>query len=788
MSLCSDLRADREQLEYPLWDFLSELVDSGAHTTAEIETAVGCSYNLAYKKLTKLESLNVIKPREVGRNSLWHLNPAMGVAPEVTEASAFQNKLACIVIETLDSIASDLTTRPPLTGELPTECNTWLQERNMADAAEPTTVVARGTVFEAFLGYTLHGLYEPEHPNLDPINEQSDFPVAFGAAADVTGNCGFHLELPADTHTAITTRERETLLAVRSVLVATENPASTLTQVYERLFSQVDRRALGQFGTPEEIATLLADWAITDPDDTVLDPGVGAGMLSVAALEAKYTQGASSPLEAIMATDIDGLSVSMAAVALKLADGPGCPQLTVKDFLAKTPPDGSEGIDSDRTFVDAVVANPPYSRSQALSPAVKQRANQRASEETDIEFHGKSPLYVYFLAHAAQFVDVGGRLAFIIPSGFMETAFGVPFKKYLLESFQIEAIIQLDGENQTFQDVRTTASLVLLEAGSPDEDHELSFINCTEWPDIDSADELLALDFDDDSPIDGYRVDLVQALVSSEDNWKHYFAPTETDATTEVSEFSTFASIKRGIATGNNELFCLTDAQRQQRAIPAQYLKPIIKSAHDIPGFVIERADWEGWRADGKPIWLLYAYDGEKKLKEKEPLKEFLSYAETAYETNRKLLNDRNPWYCVDRREPAPILGKYMSRSGSQFIYNKAELLSLNNFHNITPEFSDERLVKALLAYLNSSIIQKEMSKLSRSYSGLEKIELRALKSAPVVDPRELETERVAELVALFETLEARERSGGDVAAVRSDIDAVVREILDVSVREDPRN
>ncbi len=476
----------------------------------------------------------------------------------------------------------------------------------------------------------------------------------------------------------------------------------------------------------------------------------------------------------------------MAAVSLKLVDGPGNPVLKRGNFLECRAHDWTGNDRVQIQSVDAVVANPPYSRSQAMETAMKEQANRIVSDETGIDFHGKSPLYVYFLAHAAQFVADGGRLAFIIPSGFMETKFGVPFKQYLLDYFRVEAIVQLDEEDNTFRGVRTTTSLLFLKYEQPPEKHETTFINLPSWPEVDSLNELLEIDFADDTDEDKYRVDLLQRLLSPEENWQHYFSPTETSEIDGLGDFTDIATIKRGIATGNNALFCLNRDDLADHDIPDRFLQPIIKSAQDIPGYEITRKDWEDWRDKGKDVWLLYAYEDGEKLTDRAPLEEYLSYATETFDTDRELFDRRNPWYCVDRRDPAPILAKYMSRTGSQFIYNDIDLRTLNNFHNIDPDFEDdEECVKALLAYLNSNIVRKEISKVSRSYSGLEKIELSALKSAPVIDPRELEPSDIEQLADLFDSLEKEERANGDVEAARMAIDDAVREILDLAVESE---
>lgn len=786
MSLCRDLREDQPQLKFPLYEFLTAVAEAEPASTSEIESAVGSSYATAIKKLKELQVLGAVKSTRVGAAHQWRLDPSSLEKSGESGAVYDQETVACLLIETIDSIACDLSQYELLANEMPTRYQQWLAGRNMDDSHRAREVLSRACLFDFFLKSAIYALYEPEHKEMGALSVEADFAARFAEAERVTQNKGFELSVPGELIVELDQPEVRTVLALRGVLNSTSHPAETLSMVYERLFVQDARRDLGQFATPNYISEFLAKWAIDDADDTILDPGVGAGMLSSAAVMEKVHRGANKPLQDIRANDIDELGVSMAAVSLKLVDGPGSPVLKRGNFLEFDAHDWIENEDVQNQSVDAVVANPPYSRSQAMETAVKSQANRIVSDETGVNFHGKSPLYVYFLAHAAQFVADGGRLAFIIPSGFMETEFGVPFKQYLLDHFRIEAIVQLDEEDNTFRGVRTTTSLLFLEYEQPPKDHETTFINLPSWPKVDCFSELLEIDFSDESDEDRYRVDLLQRLLSPEDNWQHYFSSTETSEINGLGDFTDIATIKRGIATGNNDLFCLNRDDLADHDIPERFLQPIIKSAQDIPGYEITREDWKKWRDKGKDVWLLYAYENGEKLTDRGPLEEFLSYAAKTFDTERELFKRRNPWYCVDKREPAPILAKYMSRTGSQFIYNDNDLRTLNNFHNINPDFEDnEERVKALLAYLNSNIVRKEISKVSRSYSGLEKIELGALKSAPVIDPRELDPSDVERLADLFDALERAERTDGDVEAARTAIDDAVREILDLAVESD---
>lgn len=786
MSLCQDLRENQPQLKFPLHEFLTAVAEAEPASTSEIESVVGASYDTTIKKLKELQVLGAVKSTRVGAAHQWRLAPSSLEISDGAGADHDQETIACLLIETFDSMAYNLAQHELLANDIPPRYQEWLAGRNMDDSRHSQAVLSRACLFDFFLKGAIYALYEPEHEEMEPLSIETDFAARFAEAKRVTQNNGFELSIPGELVDKLDQPQIRTVLALRGVLSTTSHPAEILSMVYERLFVQDARRDLGQFATPNYISEILAKWAITDADDTILDPGVGAGMLSSAAVMEKIQLGADKPLHDIHANDIDELAVSMAAVSLKLVDGPGSPVLERGNFLDLKPHDWTDNGLVKTQSVDAVVANPPYSRSQAMEMAVKAQANRVVSGETGIDFHGKSPLYVYFLAHAAQFVDDGGRLAFIIPSGFMETEFGVPFKEYLLDRFRIEAIVQIDEDDNTFRGVRTTTSLLFLKYEQPPEDHETTFINLSRWPEVDSFSELLEMDFADDSDENGYRVDLLQRLLTPEDNWQHYLSPTETSEIDELGDFTDIATIKRGIATGNNDLFCLDKDDVADHDIPDRFLQPIIKSAQDIPGYKITSEDWERWRDKGKDVWLLYAYEDGEKLTERGPLEEFLTDAAETFDTDRELLDRRDPWYCVDKRDPAPILAKYMSRTGSQFIYNENDLRTLNNFHNIAPDFeNDEDQVKALLAYLNSNIVRKEISKVSRSYSGLEKIELGALKSAPVIDPRELDSPVVERLADLFDSLEREERTGGDIDAVRTAIDDAVRQILDLAVESD---
>lgn len=785
MSLGRELREGSHRIEYPLANFFHTVSDLGRAETSQVASELGCSYPTAYKKLRALSELGIIQCSEDSNPLEWFLNVEHTSSEEPNLSRLTREKLAALILEAVDDAAQQLKASSSLVQDPPHEVRRWLDDRGMDASESSSEATSRAAVFDFYLKSTLHSLYVPEVEELEPLDVKGDHGQTFETARNLTGNEGFSPTPPGQLAGDLPEDAQKRILALRSALRAYDQPAIILSSVYECLFTQEARRELGQFATPNRISLLLAEWAVSEDSDTVLDPGVGAGMLSSAVIREKAEMRDSTPIQDINAIDIDGLSVSMAAVSLKSIDGAGSPELNIVDFLDLKAYEWTSGGRDQSDPVDAVVSNPPYSRSQLLTEDEKDAVNTQISREAGIDLHGKSPLYVYFLIHATQFVKPGGKLGFVIPSGFMQTDFGVGFKQYLKEEFQIEAVVNLDDQEGTFEGVKTTVSLLFLTKEAPEQNHDVTFINLPEWPDYESLSELLDEDFEDSDGPDGYRVDIAQRLLPPEEKWLHYFAPTDTEEITGVSEFSDIATIKRGIATGNNQIFCLTKDDIENHELPKKYLWPIIRTAKDIPGYEITAEDWFSWHSEGRDVWLLYCYDNDgEKVLDPEGVTAYLDYSHYKYDTDRKLLDQRNPWHCVDERKPAPILAKYMSRTGSQFIHNKAGVRTLNNMHNIVPDFKEnEDQVKALLAYLNSNIVKQEISKVSRSYSGLEKIELGALKSSPVIDPRELATEAVQELATLFDELETAERGDEDISEPIGKIDEILMDILDISVK-----
>ncbi|WP_276258142.1 N-6 DNA methylase [Haloglomus litoreum] len=775
MSNTRERRTGQYRAEFPLFRTLLTVGLDDVDKTSGVKDNLGCCTKTALNKLHRLDDFGVIESEKFGNSFRWTLNTQIDFSSEVSTID--DRTVTELLSETILRLAQGLN------GSITTSVTEWATERVNTENTPIESYSARVAVFNRFLKATLYSLHQKEEDSLAPLSLELDWSECFDKAHQLTENQGFKPSLVDEVVKDSPGEVDSILLALRNAFIRSANPASVLSDTYEALVSQSSRRNLGQFATPPHISEFMASWTVQNSDDRVLDPGIGAGQLSYQVLSKKIEKGAAHPLRDLTGIDIDEIAITMAATSLKLADGGGSPDLHQGDFIQFSPI--FSGKDRLQEY-DGVIGNPPYSRHQALDNQMKSDLNRVVSDETGFNFLEKTPLYGYFLIHSAQFLTPGGRAAFIIPSRFMDTNFGRKLKQYLLRRFAIHAVIQLDDSVEVFEGVRTRPSILLLEAASPDSTHETQFVRVNEWPSTSNAEEFLS---DTESLAERPEVDFVtgiaQEILTPTERWTHYFSETDIGEFPELVPFNDVATIKRGIATGKNDFFCLSSDDVDRHSIPRQYRERILRTARGLDILNIKKSDWEEWRDNGDDVWLLYCFDEEGVIDKSEiECQSVLNYLEKGEKegvTDGTLVSGRNPWYRVDSREPTPILGKYMNRNGFQFYRNEMGLLTLNNVHNISLDFDyKDHDRDALLAYLNSTFVERILSKSSHDYSGLEKLEISQLESAPVIDPRELDEPVCSQLAELFEGLCAARREGdGEKEAEKlSEIDQQIESIL----------
>jgi adenine-specific DNA methylase len=557
---------------------------------------------------------------------------------------------------------------------------------------------------------------------------------------------------------------------LRSELRATvealeKTPGDVLGRLYEELVPQEERRRLGEFYTPKPIAEFMVAWAVHDGGAEVLDPGVGSGTFLVEAVRRLRAMGAERPVERVVGVDVNPLAVLMATLNLLKVEPGSKPRVLLADFFDLSP--------LTLGYFSAVVCNPPYTRHHELSPEYKEKIARVVERETGLKVSRLSSLYLHFFLHASTFLSEGGRLAFITPSEWMEASYGYPLRLLFKRSLRLRAILLFREDALAFPGVLTRACITLAEKGGPA--GRALLLKLREWP---TTSELLeAVEEGREGDLGWGKAKLADLeLLDPNSSWTPLFEKewTPPPGTVELGEL---AKVVRGIATGANEFFLLSESDARRWGIEREFLKPAVPSARSLAKLgclILKPSDWDFLRAKGEKVYLFWCRKRRNELEGTRAL-EYIEKGEESGYHQRYLTRHRSEWWWLEEREPPDAFLIYMFRRGLRAILNEAKVLAPNTLHCVY--FRERRYAKAVLAYLNSSIAL-ELAQHRVYGGGMRKIEPREAEKIPVPDPRLLSETELETLAALLDELDEAEREGRG-ERVRKALDEEVRRLLE---------
>jgi adenine-specific DNA-methyltransferase len=464
----------------------------------------------------------------------------------------------------------------------------------------------------------------------------------------------------------------------------------------ERLKSRDERYRLGQFFTPPAIAQFMAGAVRDIEPETVLDPGVGGGVLLRAVGEGPRRFG----------LDVDRLAVELASSSL----GKDV-EVAVGDFL-----DQAAWPLSVERF-DAIVANPPYVRHHNLSAEHKALARQY-SALFRLKVSSLSGSYVYFFLEALRRLKEGGRLVFITPTEFLDARYGGAVKSALLETCRIDDVLVLEMDELAFDQVLTTSAItVATKTSMPPRRYRLTEARLKGGVER------------------GRTVELAADAAPAQLPWTR-FLPSRAERIRSLTRGRTatlgdYVRVRRGIAAGDNSFFCLRQAEVEEWEIEPEYLVPVVVGAKDLPpsgvlddGFRAERI------AAGARAHMFFCHEPRAALAGTNALR-YIEHGERLGVDERFNCRTRSPWYGVEPVPPPDFFVTYMSRQRARFVRNTVGARCMTSLLNVwaKPGISPEALRPILEDPANAQLLRE----FGRTYGGgLGKIEPNDLLRLPV--------------------------------------------------------
>jgi len=490
-----------------------------------------------------------------------------------------------------------------------------------------------------------------------------------------------------------------------------ENERVALQACLDLCKTQEERNRLGQFPTPTFLAEEILHYAVQlmkiEAKVSFLDPAIGTGSFYSALNKAVST----SQIDRALGFEIDP---HYGDPAISLWDEHKI-SIVLGDFTrAKPIPD-----------YNIIICNPPYVRHHHIAGEEKVRLRQSVLSSAGIDLSGLAGLYCYFMGISHPWMAPGAIAGWLIPSEFMDVNYGKAIKQYLLNKVTLLHLHRFDPRDVQFADALVSSAVIWIRNESPPTDHQVQFTY---------GGSLL-------KPLKSLMVS--SEALAAEPKWSR-FPNASVRMQKEQVRLADFFRISRGIATGDNKFFILTEDQITQKGLPIEEFCPILPSPRYLPQDLVEDQG-DGSPSIEKRLFLLNTRLKEDEIKKTYPkLFDYLESGKAKGVHSRYLCSHRTLWYAQENRPAAPIVCTYLGRSDSKggrpfrFIFNRSRATVANVYLAMYPTLLMEKCIRKDPGLLHR--VWAELNSLSpdalldegRVYGGgLHKLEPRELANLP---------------------------------------------------------
>ncbi|MBA4250736.1 MAG: modification methylase [Chlorobiaceae bacterium] len=513
------------------------------------------------------------------------------------------------------------------------------------------------------------------------------------------------------------------MIEVKDISQATDNQVE---KDYSKITSLEHRKKFAQFFTPFQLASLMADWLLGNQNlKTVLEPAFGLGVFSRALIGKKTDL-------SITGFDIDE---KIFAESKEIFNDTSIVDLHLEDYM----------FNDWNNKYDGIICNPPYFKFHDYD---NKTILNEIENRLKIKLNGFTNLYTLFLLKSIYQLNPNGRLAYIIPSEFLNSDYGKLVKSALIKNKVLRHIVVFDFEENVFDDALTTACILL--CSNDKHNQKVKFSTIKKIDDL----ELIGT-YISEYPlhsIDGSTFNNNE--LEPEVKWRKYYQEQNGIRYKNLIPFSSVAKVVRGIATGANEYFTFSKAKANQYGIDEKYLLPCICKAVDVKDNFFTIDNYRSLIQSDRQTFLLNAIGSKD-----ENVLKYIGIGEKSGIDKKYLTSCRTPWYSLENRPPASIWVSVFNRSGLKFIRNEANISNLTTFHCVylvQNSLFDNVNADLLFAYLLTDVAREIFEDNRREYgNGLQKFEPNDLNKAMMLDLTLLDKKTENKIIELYKKYRA---------------------------------
>lgn len=462
------------------------------------------------------------------------------------------------------------------------------------------------------------------------------------------------------------------------------------------------RKSLGAYYSPASLVEPMVSWAISRPDQSVLDPACGDGVFLEAVARRLRALGATRESAAALlhAVDLNPDAIRITRQRLTSELGLAVQNVALSSFFSLHPPGTLFGPTDG---VDVVIGNPPYIRYQDFAGEARRDALKRAAS-AGVQLTRLASSWAHFVAHAIEFLLPGGRLALILPAELIHASYSAPLREHLLRSFGSAHVVSF--REAVFPEVQ--AEVVLLLASGKDRGPaRLGLIEV-------SADT----DFRDLAAIVGGAEPYGPGEAPAK--WLPGFDDHPGAAVLEdlreqgrVNRLDAVGKASIGFVTGANEFFVLTPEEAAASRLPESSLRPALTRARQLRGLEVSADQLAQLRAEGERclLWL-----PGPRLTQAE--KTYVRRGEDLGYAGRYKCRVRSPWYVVPGVVVPDAFLTYMSDLAPRLSLNSARATSSNTLLAVQLPHVPKPLQQAFVTAFYNSATLLSCERVGRSYGG----------------------------------------------------------------------
>lgn len=515
------------------------------------------------------------------------------------------------------------------------------------------------------------------------------------------------------------------------------------------------KKSLGAYYTPAELSNVLAQFAITRSDSTVLEPSFGGGVFIRSAAARLVALGAEKPEKQIFGCDVDAHAFDWLPSYLGKRIGREGRRFIQQDFMLVEPSDFSVGK------FDCVIGNPPYIGYSKLNEAQRVRA-LKILQSYSIGGTRYASLWFFFVINSLRFLKEGGRIAFVLPHALIDNNYGQSLIRFLETKFSAVSTFSLPPK--IFSNQGTHERVVVLTAhsfgaGCASSQSGTKATRVGSYVELSNALEAFA----QGRQFGAHRLHCSAGRVDGAINNIETSLINEVVNGRQAVDLGSLLDLRIGLVTGDAKFFVMNEAHSVRLGLDAKkHVRPLMRTMKGHSSIAFTATDFNNRKDAGEDCYLLKYEEGY--LKDECYVQYLNSYDELKIDSNRTF--QRRPVWCdIDDGLVPDLFLAYMSMYGPKALVNLAKAQCINSTHRGylktgLPSYYSKLISISLLttfsqvlAELNAKVYGNRVLKMEPSfYSGLK-----------VLIPTDITYQKV---IKCYDRIDALLRSGKSDAAL----------------------